>query len=170
MHCSDEELISNNDSKTKSHLQICQECQQRFWQLKQLRVNAEQLPLFKPSNTTWLRVKETLPKQPQKKRLIIPISIAASFIGGILVTLISNNVWQKYKIEEQVAISTSYDKRFVLMEITTQGMEHDLWKISQIDKVLNQEGSTIKQKKLWQERNQILKHLLEQKNVRKEVI
>jgi len=170
MHCSEEELLSNNESKTKMHLQMCHECQQRLWQLKQLRVNAEQLPLYKPSEISWLRVKEALPKQPQNKRLSIPTSIAASFVVGILVTLIGTNFYQKNQIDQQIALSIDYEKRFVLMEITTQDMEHDLWKISQIDQLLNQKISRTREKKLWQERNQLLKRLLNQQNVRNEVI
>jgi len=170
MHCSDEELISNSDNKTKLHLKMCHECQQRLWQLKQLKANAEQLPLYKPSESSWLKVKESIPKQPQRKRFIIPRSIAASFIGGVLAALAGNNFYQQHSIEQQVDLSTDYEKQFVLMEVTTQNMEHDLWKISQIDQTLNHEKSTLKQKKLWQERNQILKRLLEQQNVSKEVI
>jgi len=169
MHCSDETLIKNNDSKVHLHVKECMQCQQRLWQLKQLQSDADKLPVFQPSELAWQKVKANLPKDNNHKYRF-PLNIAASFVVGIMVTLVGNNMWQNKAIEVQIAQSSKLEQELVSMQLTSSFIEDDLWQLSKIDEQLNSDLSTSEQKELWKKRNLILQRILKAKNEAREVI
>jgi uncharacterized protein YbcC (UPF0753/DUF2309 family) len=159
MHCSDEELLINND-KACLHIETCRDCHQRLLQLKKLKADAESLTLYQPSEFAWNKVKASIPQKKKRHSFIFPVSLAASVIVSVILTLFINSQWQDHKIEQLIAESNSYEQQLVKMELPNSLVGNNLWKISQIDIQLNLKQSKELQKKLWQKRNETLKQVL----------
>ena len=170
MHCSDEALRDSHDVEVRSHLRGCMPCQQRLWQLKQLKSEADKLPLFQPNEMAWQQIKATLPQKKKPQNYKLPLSIAASFVVGIIVTFVGNNVWQNQLIDIQIAKSGQFEKALVSMQLPSPLIDNDLWKIAEIDEQLNSSLSKSEKKELWQKRNLILQRLLKLKDESREII
>ena len=170
MHCSDEALMQSDDSITRLHVKECMLCQQRLWQLKQLQSDASRLPVYQPSELAWKNIKKTLPTQNKRHWFNSPITIAASFVVGIIVTLVGNNLWQTHAVDVQIAKSSQFEKELVEVQFTSSLMEDDLWEISQIDELLSSEQDDRKKKALWKKRNLILQKLLKESLASREII
>jgi len=186
-HCTDEQLLQPHSEQTIAHLAQCNDCQGRLWQqrmeLSQLKRAAEQLPEYKPSPMAWDKIHsaiEQLPSQsesqqptvlkPKKRAWFLPTTLAASFVVGSLITFMSVQFWQTMQVDEQIAMSRQYEHQLVAMQLTSPWVESQLWQISQIDKQLNEAHSVTAQKKLWQQRNEILQQLLSQPKNMNEMI
>ncbi len=167
MHCSDEALIDNNDLEAQMHIKDCMRCQQRLWQLKQLKSEAEKLPIYQPNELAWLKVKQSLPLKKKNRFFNFPIAIAASFVVGIVVTLVANNTWQEHNIEQLIAESSSFERQLVSQQLIGTMVDKSLWEISQIDEKLNLQQSKSSQQQLWKKRNELLKLMLKTKTSRK---
>jgi hypothetical protein len=89
---------------------------------------------------------------------------------GIIVTLVGNSMWQNQQIDMQIVQSTQLEKQLVSMNMVTPGMGTALFQLSQIDAELNKEMSKSSEKKLWQQRNLLLKRLLSQTTETREII
>jgi hypothetical protein len=159
MHCSEEELLMN-DKEAQLHIETCIECQRRLLQLRSLKADAESLPIYQPSDFAWLKVKASIPQKKKHHVFMFPLSIAASVIVSVTLTLLINNKWQDHNIEQLVAESNTYEQQLVSMQLPNELAGNNLWKISQIDIELNLNQSKSAQKKLWQKRNATLKQLL----------
>ena len=113
------------------------------------------------------------PKSKPKKTTkawFIPTTIAASFIVGSLVSVMSLQFWQAQQLDEQIAMSRQFEHQLVMMQLTSPWVESQLWQISQIDRQLNEAKSVKVQQQLWQQRNEILKQLLAQPQNMNEMI
>ena len=170
MHCSDEALMQSNDSITRLYVKECMQCQQRLWQLKQLKSDANRLPLYQPSELAWQNIKKTLPKQKKPYWFQSPVTIAASFVVGIIVTLVGNNLWQTHTVDVQIAKSSQFEQQLIAMQGISPFMENELWELSQIDEKLSSEQDKSKKKALWKKRNIILQKLLKQSSATREII
>jgi hypothetical protein len=159
VHCSDEELLIIN-IESKIHIDKCSYCQERLLQLKRLQANAKTLAVYQPSEFAWSKVKASIPQQKKKKKYLFPISIAASVIVSITLTLLINSKWEDYSIDKLVAESNAYEEQFVSMRLPSALVGNSLWEISQIDIQLNLKQSKSAQKKLWEKRNETLKQVL----------
>jgi hypothetical protein len=159
MHCSDEELLIN-DTEARMHIDSCPACQCRLLQLQALKEDADSLPIFQPSDFAWLKVKAAIPQKKKRNPFFFPLSIAASVIVSVTLTLLINSKWQDHNIDQLVAESNAYEKQLVSMQLSNALMGNNLWKISQIDIQLNLKQSKSSQKKLWKKRNETLKQIL----------
>jgi hypothetical protein len=170
MHCSDEELRQNNLESARVHISECMHCQQRLWQLKQLCADGERMEVYQPPPMAWGKVKQHLPKPVSKAWTFSPLTIAASFIVGIIVTLVGNSMWQSQQIDIQIVQSNQLEKKLVNMHMVSPGMGTSLYQLSQIDAQLNTSVSKATEKALWKQRNLLLKRLLTQKTETRETI
>jgi len=170
MHCSDEELRQNNLDSTREHISECMPCQQRLWQLKQLCADGDRMEVYQPTPMAWDKVKQNLPKPLKKTWTFSPLTIAASFIVGIIVTLVGNNVWQKQQLDMQIVKSNQLEKQLVSMHMVSPGMGTDLYQLAKIDAELNKTISKSTEKELWKQRNILLQRLLSQKSETREII
>jgi hypothetical protein len=159
MHCSDEELLLKN-REAQMHIETCVTCQRRMLQLNMLKEDAENLPVYQPSEFAWSKVKASIPQKKKRHVFMLPLSIAASVIVTVTLTLLINSKWQDYNIEQLVAESNAYEQQLVSMQLPNPLMGNNLWKISQIDIQLNLKQSKSAQKKLWQKRNETLRQIL----------
>jgi len=159
MHCSDEELAANK-SDIQEHISCCIKCQQRSLQLNNLKIDADNLPAYQPTEFAWIKVKASIPKNKKPNKFMVPLTIAASFVVGIIVTFVANNAWQDHVIEQLVYESNTYEQKLVSMKLAGVLMEQDLWEVSQIDQQLNLKHSKSSKKKLWLKRNKALKNIL----------
>ncbi len=159
MHCSDEELL-HSDTEAQLHIESCIDCQQRLLQLQMLKADADSLTEYQPSDFAWIRVKASIPQKKKHHTFMFPLSIAASVIVTVTLTLFINNKWQDHNIEQLVATSNAYEQQLVSMQLPSALVGNNLWEISQIDIQLNLEQSKRAQKKLWQKRNATLKQVL----------
>jgi len=170
MHCSDEELRENNLDSTRKHISECMLCQQRLWQLKQLCADGDRMEIYQPTPMAWSKVKRHLPQPVKKSWNFSPLTIAASFLVGIIVTLVGNNVWQKQQLDMQIVQSNQLEKQLVNMHMVSPGMGTDLYQLSKIDAELNKAISKSTEKELWKQRNILLQRLLSQKTETREII
>jgi len=159
MHCSDEELLINN-SEASMHIETCTDCQRRLLQLKSLKADAENLTVYQPTDFAWIKVKASIPQKKKRHTFMFPLSIAASVIVSVTLTLLINSKWQDHNIEQLVAESNAYEQQLVSMQLPSALVGNNLWKISQIDIQLNLKQSKSAQKKLWQKRNETLKQVI----------
>jgi hypothetical protein len=159
MHCRDEELLIIN-KESQIHIDTCCYCQERFIQLKKLQANAEDLEVYHPSEFAWSKIKASIPQKKKENKKMFNLSIAASVIVSVTLTLLINNKWQDYSIDKLVAESNAYEEIFVSMKLHNELVGNSLWEISEIDKQLNSNQSKSSQKRLWKKRNETLKQIL----------
>jgi len=159
MHCSDEQLLRDSRD-VREHLDSCTSCQSRLLLLKRLEEDARNLAIYQPSDFAWLKVKASVPQQKKRRSYMFPLSIAASVIVSVILTLIINSKWKDFNVEQLVAKSNAYEQQLVLRKIPSVLVGNNLWKIAQIDIQLNLKQSKSAQQELWQKRNETLKKIL----------
>jgi hypothetical protein len=163
MHCNDEELLRDEHLSENVHFKNCIECQKRMWLFKKLRNDAEQMPVFKPSELAWDKIRKTLPKQEDKKPWFnLPMAIAASFIVGVAATFTGFKLWHNHQVNQFVM--NSDDLETELHRVISQHYisDNDLWEISQIDMAINNAKNQQEEILLWQKRNEILTRIVNQ--------
>ena len=148
--------------------------------LKTLKEDALKLPVLKPRAMAWDKVKANLPTSSIEgegelessvessnvvhvsfgRRLKFPLTIAASFVVGVLVTSISYQLDKTSLLDEQIALSRQYESQLVAFRMSSPLVESQLWQISQIDQQLNQSITAKQRQQLWTKRNELLRQIL----------
>lgn len=163
MHCSDEQLINLIDSKAKEHFKSCEECQQRYWQLKQLQSDAHKMPLYQPAPESWQKIREKVQFEPVKPKTVSNNwRIAAGFVVGSFLSVFAYHGWQVSMLNQEIAASTELEQKLQLTQFNSVNIDDKLWQLTEIDEQLNNTKNKAMQRELWRKRNELLNQLIQQ--------